>query len=83
MNSKDKIINHLVVFFGVALLDILYVFYLKFMTNNLMFQTSVMASIITLTNGIVYIKYTIDQLTIISAVLGAFCGTYISMYFLK
>jgi hypothetical protein len=76
-------INHLVIFCSLLIIDIVYVFYLKYVSDNKIHKACAWASIITLINGVIFINYSVDVFTFISAMAGAYAGTYISMKFIN
>jgi hypothetical protein len=76
--------NYFIIFFGLVLVDIIYVFYLKHVSNNDIHKASMWASLIVLCNGVVIVNYDYDVLSFISAMAGAYVGTHVSMrYFVK
>lgn len=78
MNHK-----HLIIFCSLLIIDIVYVFYLKYVSDNKIHRACSWASIITLINGIIFINYSADIYTILSAMSGAYAGTYVSMKFIN
>lgn len=71
--------NYVIIFFSIVCIDIIYVFYLKHVARNNVARASAWASLITLFNGIAIVNYSYDVFSIVSAMLGAFIGTSISM----
>jgi hypothetical protein len=64
-----------------VLIDIVYIFYLKYVAQNKINKASAWASVVTLLNGIIIINYSSDIYSVLSAMIGAYVGTFISMKF--
>ena len=75
--------HYVIIFFGVLMADILYVGYLQAVQSQKILLASCWASLITATSGLIIINYTPSLFSILSAVGGAFVGTYISMKYFK
>lgn len=75
--------HYVIIFFGVLMADILYVGYLQAVQSRKILLASCWASLITATSGLIIINYTSSFFSILSAVGGAFVGTYISMKYFK
>jgi xanthine/uracil permease len=73
--------SYLIIFLGLVCIDVVYVFYLKYITSNDVNKACSWASIITFLNGIIIINYNYDFYSVASAMIGAYVGTYISMKF--
>jgi xanthine/uracil permease len=74
-------LNYLIIFVSLVLIDIVYIFYLKYVAQNKINKASAWASVVTLLNGIIIINYSSDIYSVLSAMIGAYVGTFISMKF--
>jgi xanthine/uracil permease len=74
-------LNYLIIFISLVLIDIVYIFYLKYVAQNKINKASGWASVVTLLNGIIIINYSSDIYSVLSAMIGAYVGTFISMKF--
>ena len=74
-------LNYLIIFISLVLIDIAYIFYLKYVAQNKINKASNWASVVTLLNGIIIINYSSDIYSVLSAMIGAYVGTFISMKF--
>jgi len=74
-------LNYLIIFVSLVLIDIVYIFYLKYVAQNKINKASSWASVVTLLNGIIIINYSSDIYSVLSAMIGAYVGTFISMKF--
>lgn len=75
--------SYVIIFLGVMVTDIFYVGYLKTVQANKVFRASCWASTITALGGLIIINYTPNIMSILSAMAGAFVGTYISLKYLR
>jgi len=66
-------------FLSMFVTDIVYTQLLKSVQNDRPLASSIWASLITFLGGVAIINYTSNNMMIIPAVLGAFCGTYVGM----
>lgn len=70
--------NYIFIFLSMTITDIVFGLYLKNMERGNILQASSWASCLTALSGIIIINYNPDALSIMSAMAGAFIGTYIS-----
>lgn len=78
--AKVKIIAFIAVFFAVFFADISWTFYIRRVAQGKVLQAAVFSAIILLLGGITTMSYvTNGRLTVIPAVCGAFCGTFVAM----
>jgi hypothetical protein len=68
-------------FLSMFVTDIVYTQLLKSVQNDRPLASSIWASLITFLGGVAIINYTSNNMMIIPAILGAFCGTYVGMKF--
>jgi hypothetical protein len=66
-------------FTAIFLLDIVYTYYLRCVANNQVMAASLWSVACYLLGSYAVIEYTSNNLLIIPAILGAFCGTYTGM----
>ncbi|MDD5625704.1 MAG: hypothetical protein PHG83_00885 [Patescibacteria group bacterium] len=76
---KEFIFTALLVFFSVAIADILWVFYIRRISQGKALSSAAFGSIIWLLSAFVVISYIKDLKQIIPATLGSFIGTYITV----
>ena len=73
------IIECIVTFFSIFLLDIVYTYYLRCVANNAVLGASFWSVACYILGSVAVISYTTNHWLIIPAVAGAFCGTYVGM----
>jgi hypothetical protein len=66
-------------FAAIFLLDIVYTYYLRCVANNQVMAASLWSVACYLLGSYAVIEYTSNNLLMIPAMLGAFCGTYAGM----
>lgn len=71
--------DYLFVFVCVFAVDVLYTYYLKAVQEDKPLIASSMAAIVYVLACVVVINYTTDNLLLVPAALGAFCGTYVGI----
>ena len=67
--------TYLITFFAVFFTDVLYVYFMKAIQYDKIYQASFWSTVVTLTASITVINYTEDHYNLIPALLGAFSGT--------
>ena len=72
-------IDYIVTFFSIFLLDIVYTYYLRCVANDNGLGASFWSVACYLLGSVAVISYTTNHWLIIPAVIGAFCGTYLGM----
>ena len=72
-------IDHIITFFALFFTDVFYTYYLRSVQNNEVLKSSIWAVIVFFVAAIAVVNYTTDHMLLISACLGAFCGTYVGM----
>ena len=72
-------LDYFFTFIVVLLLDLVYTYYLKSVSEGRALQASLWSVACYLGASIAIINYTEDHWKLIPAVIGAFCGTYIGM----
>jgi len=73
------IIECIVTFFSIFLLDIVYTYYLRCVANNNVLGASFWSVACYILGSAAVISYTTNHWLVIPAVAGAFCGTYVGM----
>ena len=73
------IIECIVTFFSIFLLDIVYTYYLRCVANDRVLGASSWSVACYILGSVAVISYTTNHWLIIPAVAGAFCGTYVGM----
>jgi len=73
------IIECIVTFFSIFLLDIVYTYYLRCVANDRVLGASFWSVACYILGSVAVISYTTNHWLIIPAVAGAFCGTYVGM----
>jgi len=63
--------------------DILYIYYVKAVTNHKIYWASFWSMVVTLTASVAVINYTENHWTLVASLLGAGAGTYIGMRYFK
>ena len=71
--------TYLITFFAVFFTDVLYIYFMKAVQHNKIWQASCWSVVVTLTASITVINYTEDHYNLIPALLGAFGGTFAGM----
>lgn len=71
--------DYLFVFVCVFAVDVLYTYYLKAVQEDKPLIASSMAAIVYVLACVVVINYTTDNLLLVPAALGAFCGTFVGI----
>jgi hypothetical protein len=66
-------------FFAIFLLDIVYTYYLRSIANNQVMAASLWSVACYVLGSYAIIEYTANNLLMIPAMMGAFCGTYVGM----
>jgi len=79
MREKKVLIDFILTFVAVAVLDFIWSKYISNIQKKNRLGASIAASIIYLMGSYVIVSYVNNNLLIISASLGAFVGTYISI----
>lgn len=72
--------SYLIVFFGVMLLDILYIIYTKAVVNRKIHKAAITSSLITMSAALIVVEYNSNTYTILVGGLGGFIGTYLGDY---
>jgi hypothetical protein len=72
-------LDHVVTFFSIFLLDIVYTYYLRCVAKDNALGASFWSVACYLLGTVAVISYTTNHWLIIPAVAGAFCGTYAGM----
>ena len=81
MAEDSHIINHLLIFAGVFVTDVVYTRYLRAVYHQQIIPACCWASVVTTIGGVIIINYTSSIWSIVAAALGAFAGTFVSMKF--
>lgn len=76
---KNKILKHISVFLAIFIAGLVWTAYIKSIANNNALYASILDSIIYILSAYSIISYTKEKIYLISAVFGAFCGTYVAM----
>lgn len=76
-------INHLMIFLGVFVTDVVYTFYLRAIYQHHTLQACAWASVVTTIGGVIIINYTASIWSIAAAAVGAFAGTFVSMKYVR
>lgn len=79
----DHAANHLLIFVGVFLTDVVYTLYLQAIYQQRILASCCWASVVTIISGVIIINYTASAWAVAAAATGAFVGTYISMRYIK
>ena len=72
--------SYLIVFFGVMLLDILYIIYTKAVVSKKIHKAATASSLITISAALIVVEYNSNPYTILIGGLGGFIGTYLGDY---
>ena len=72
-------LEYITTFFAIFLLDIVYTYYLRCVTNDNMLGASSWSVACCILGSVAVINYTTNHWLMIPACLGAFCGTYVGM----
>jgi uncharacterized membrane protein YfcA len=73
------IIESIITFFSIFLLDIVYTYYLRCVADNNVLGASFWSVACYILGSAAVISYTTNHWLVIPAVAGAFCGTYVGM----
>ena len=73
------IIESIITFFSIFLLDVVYTYYLRCVADNNVLGASFWSVACYLLGSVAVISYTTNHWLIIPAVAGAFCGTFAGM----
>ena len=79
VSQRNNMWAYIFTFLSMFVTDIVYTQLLKSVQNDRPLASSIWASLITFLGGVAIINYTSNNMMIIPAVLGAFCGTYVGM----
>ena len=63
--------------------DILYIYYVKAVTDHKIYWASFWSMVVTLTASVAVINYTENHWTLVASLAGAGAGTYIGMRYFK
>ena len=74
---------YIITFTLVFVVDIIYTYYLKAVTESRALTSSFWGAACWLVGSLAVIEYTADHWLLIPACLGAFCGTYVGIKFRK
>ena len=74
---------YIITFTLVFVVDIIYTYYLKAITESHALKSSFWGAACWLVGSLAVIEYTADHWLLIPACLGAFCGTYVGIKFRK
>jgi len=72
-------IDFVTTFFAIFLLDVVYTYYLRCITDNNVLGASFWSVACYILGSIAVINYTTNHWLLIPAMVGAFCGTYVGM----
>ena len=72
-------IDYLTSFFAIFLLDIVYTYYLRCVQYDQVLEASAWSVACYILGSIAVINYTTNHWLIFTAILGAFCGTFVGM----
>jgi uncharacterized membrane protein YfcA len=73
------IIESIITFFSIFLLDIVYTYYLRCVADNNVLGASFWSVACYILGSAAVISYTTNHWLVIPAIAGAFCGTYVGM----
>jgi hypothetical protein len=73
------IIESVITFFSIFLLDIVYTYYLRCVADNNVLGASFWSVACYILGSAAVISYTTNHWLVIPAIAGAFCGTYVGM----
>ena len=76
-------LEYIVTFFAIFLLDLVYTYYLKCIQENNALGASFWSIACYVLGGVAVINYTANHMLLIPAIVGAFCGTYVGMIIKK
>lgn len=76
-------VTFILVLCAVAILDILWVFYVDAIKNYKAVSSALLASLVYILGGAAIIAYTSDVVNLIAAFIGAFVGTYFAVIVAK
>jgi hypothetical protein len=72
-------IEYVITFIAIFVLDIVYTYYLRCVENNYVFGAAAWSVACYVLGSIAVINYTTNHWLMIPAMAGAFCGTYVGM----
>lgn len=73
------VINFIVTFIAVTVVDIFYTYYIKSVNDNRAVVAGFWGAVVWLFGSIAVIEYTSNHWLLIPACMGAFCGTWIGI----
>ena len=73
--------GYVITFFAVLFTDVIYIYFMKSVQHNKPLSAAIWSVVVTFTASIAVIGYTEDHWALIPALLGAFFGTYLGMWF--
>ena len=73
--------SYILTFLAVFFVDIFYTYYLKAVTESRALTASIWGAVVWLIGSLAVIEYTANHWLLIPACIGAFCGTYVGIYF--
>ena len=76
-------LDYIVTFFAIFLLDVVYTYYLRCVQNNNVLGASIWSIACYLLGSLAVINYTTNHWLLLPAIAGAFCGTYVGMIIKK
>ena len=79
LHVKDKMLDYVITFFAIAILDIVYTYYLRCVQQNKIINASLWSVACYVLGSIAVINYTQNHWLMLPAMAGAFCGTYVGM----
>jgi hypothetical protein len=71
--------EYFVTFFAVFITDLLYVYFVKAIQNNRPWRAAWWSMVVTFTTSVAIINYTTNHWALITALMGAFFGTWVGM----
>ncbi len=74
-----SVINFIITFIAVTVVDIFYTYYIKSVNENRAGIAGFWGSVVWLFGSLAVINYTANHWLLIPACLGAFCGTYVGI----
>jgi hypothetical protein len=72
-------LDYVVTFLAIFLLDVVYTYYLRCVTNSQVLNASLWSVACYVLGSVAVINYTTNNWLIIPAMIGAFCGTFVGM----
>ena len=76
-------LDYIITFFAIFLLDVVYTYYLRCVQHNNAMGASLWSIACYLLGSLAVINYTTNHWLLIPAIIGAFCGTYVGMIIKK